>query len=150
MSIIQYRRTPANRVSPLAQLSELHREMNRLFDGSIFANNIAGWAPAVDVIQEKDQLRVIAELPGLKKDEIDLSLQDGVLTISGERKNETETKEGETHRSERFLGRFQRSIELPVEVNPEGVSASYQNGVLTVTLAKAEEAKPKQITINVA
>jgi HSP20 family protein len=150
MSIIQYRRTPVHRNSPLAQLSELHREMNRLFDGSIFADGLAGWAPALDLIHDKDQVQVVVELAGLKKEDIAISLQDGVLTISGERKDTTEQKEGETHRSERFFGRFERSVDLPVEVNPDGVSATYQNGLLMVTLAKAEEAKPKQININIS
>lgn len=150
MSIIQYRRTPTNRISPLAQLSELHREMNRLFDGNILTDAFTGWAPALDVTHDKDQVQVVAELPGLKKEDIELNLQEGVLTISGERKDTNERKEGETHRTERFYGRFQRSVELPVEVDANRVNATYSNGLLTVTLAKAEAAKPKQITINVA
>ncbi|MEO7932748.1 MAG: Hsp20/alpha crystallin family protein [Chthoniobacterales bacterium] len=150
MSIIQYRKTPVYHNSPLAQLSELHREMNRLFDGSIFSDGLTGWAPALDVTQDKEQVQVVVELPGLKKEDISLSFQDGVLTISGERKDTTEQKDGETHRSERFFGRFERSVELPVEVNPDRINATYQNGLLTVTLAKAEEAKPKQININVS
>lgn len=150
MSIIQYRRNPINRTSPLARLSELHREMNRLFDGQILPDAFTGWAPALDVTQDKDQLQVVVELPGLKKEDIELSLQEGVLTISGERKDATERKEGETYRTERFYGRFQRSVELPSEVDANRVNATYQNGLLTITLAKAEAAKPKQITINVA
>ena len=149
MSIIHYRK-PIHRTSPLAQLSDLHREMSRLFDGVNFEDALTSWAPALDVTQNKDHVHVVLELPGLNKADIEISLQSGVLTVSGKRKTDTDRKEDETHRRERFLGRFQRTIELPVEVNPEQVNATYENGLLHVTLAKAEEAKPKQITINVS
>ncbi len=147
MSIIQYRKNPSHRFSPLAQLSELHREMNRLFEGGALTDTATGWGPALDVIHDTDRIEVVVELPGLRKEDIQLSLQDGVLTVSGERKAVTETQTDETHRTERFFGKFQRSIELPAEVNPDKVDASYKDGVLTVTLAKADESKPKQITI---
>ena len=150
MSIIQYRKNPINRTLPFARLSELHREMNRLFDGRILPDASTDWAPALDLTQDKDQLRVVVELPGLKKEDIELSLQEGVLTVSGERKNATERKDGDTYRTERCYGRFQRSVELPSEVDANRVNATYQNGLLTVTLAKAEAAKRKQININVA
>ena len=150
MSIIKYCRTPINRISPLTQLSELSREMSRFLDGDRFAEAFAGWAPALDVTQNKDHVQVIVELPELKKEDIELYLQDGVLTISGERKRSIDPREGKTHRSERFFGKFHRSIELPAEVDPEKVEATYLNGVLTVTLTKAEKAKPKQINIKVA
>jgi len=104
------------------------------------------WNPALDVYQNKDQYTVHAELPGLKKEEIAISLNGDTLTISGERKQETNSEEAS--RNERFFGKFQRSVILPVPVNAEKVNASYKDGVLTVVLPKAEEAKPKQIPVS--
>jgi HSP20 family protein len=105
------------------------------------------WIPAVDVHDNKDTVTVKAELPGMKKDEINISLQDGVLTLSGERKGSRDSKNGGAFRSERWFGRFERSISLPRPVDSKGIKATYTDGILTVELAKAEEAKPKQIKI---
>ena len=89
-----------------------------------------------------------AELPGMNKEEIEISLQEGNLVISGERKMESQkNEEGEAARSERFFGRFQRTLELPKPVDANRVSATYKEGILTVTLPKTEESKPKQITV---
>jgi len=92
---------------------------------------------------------VKAELPGMKKEEIEISLHDGVLSLSGERKAQDKYEEADTCRSERFLGRFHRTFELPAPVEADKVKATYQDGILTVTLPKSEEAKPKQIEVNV-
>jgi HSP20 family protein len=91
---------------------------------------------------------VQVELAGMKKEDFDISLQDDMLTISGERKSESEKREGESFRSERSFGAFSRSITLPSPVKAEEVKATYEDGVLTVTLPKAEEAKPKKIQVN--
>ena len=99
----------------------------------------------MDVYQDKDQFTVRVELAGLKKEEIDISLHGDTLTIAGERKHQENADQG--FRTERFFGKFQRSLTLPALVNAEKVKATYQNGILTVTLPKAEEAKPKQIEI---
>lgn len=88
-----------------------------------------------------------AELPGLKKEEIDISLQDGMLTVSGERKLEEQHNDTETCRSERFYGRFHRTVALPKAVYADKVKAVYKDGILTVTLPKTEEVKPKQIEV---
>jgi len=103
----------------------------------------------LDVYEDKDNFVLRAEMPGMRKEDIDISLHDGLVTISGERKEETKKQESDVYRSERFFGRFQRSFALPTSVNAEKVAASYKDGILTVTLPKAEEAKPKQIPINV-
>jgi len=100
--------------------------------------------------EDKDNVYVRVELPGMKKEEIDLSLHEGSLSISGERKTEAEHQEGEVYRAERFFGRFQRTVGLPTPVQTDKVKAQYQDGVLTVTLPKAEEAKPKHIDVNIA
>jgi len=108
------------------------------------------WTPALDVYDEKDNFVVKVELPGMKKEDIDISLHAGVLTVSGERKHDREQKEGGTFRSERYFGRFQRSVTLPTVVNAGDVKASYKDGILTIDLPKAEEAKPRQIAVNVS
>jgi HSP20 family protein len=89
-------------------------------------------------------------VPGMKKESIDISLHDNVLTVSGERKAEETPAGGESYRAERFYGRFQRTLELPKAVDPERVTASYRAGILTVSLPKTEEAKPRQIAVSVS
>jgi len=96
--------------------------------------------------QDKNQFTVIAELPGLKKEEIEISVDNGVLTISGERKQEKSAENGQ--QTERSFSKFQRSVMLPTVVVADKATATYENGLLQVVLPKAEEAKPKQISLN--
>jgi HSP20 family protein len=139
----------------VGRLFGLRNELERLFEGP-FSELTEGsellrlWNPAVDVYEDKNDVYVKAELPGMKKEHIDVSLHDGVLSISGERKNEEKFEDAETYRSERFVGRFSRSITLPTPVKADQVKAHYQDGVLTITLPKAEEAKTKQIEVKVS
>jgi HSP20 family protein len=118
---------------------------NRLFD---FATSeltaAAGWAPALDLYENDDNYVATVELPGFKSSDIAIDLQDGVLTLSGERKVETEG----AFRHERPTGKFTRRVELPNRVDSQRVTAGYQDGILTVTLPKAEEAKPRKISIS--
>jgi len=107
------------------------------------------WVPALDVLEDHDNLIVRAELPGMKKDDIEISIQEGVLSITGERKEEKEAS-GEAYRAERFFGRFHRAITLPKAVAVEKVKANYKDGVLSITLPKTEEAKPRQIQVTTA
>jgi len=140
--------------TPFRQLSSLRDEIDRLFEAPLSSLTelsqpfSGGWVPAIDLYEDRDNYVVKMELPGMKKEEIDISLHNGVLSITGERKDEEKHEDAETYRSERFFGRFQRSVTLPAVVETEKVNASYKDGILTVTLPKAEEAKPKQITIN--
>ena len=153
MSIIRYQFPQLSSRPSFDRFSSLRDEVNRLLDFPWPSRESAlpgGWSPALDVFDDKDNLVVKVELPGLNKDAINISLDKGVLTISGERKQERESQEGESFRSERSFGKFQRSVTLPAPVDGTKVSASYKDGVLTVDLPKAEEAKPKQIAINVA
>jgi len=155
MSIIRYQAPELSTWTPFDRLTSLRDEMNRLFDLSLpgFTRDgglFSGWSPALDVHQDKDNVFVKVELPGMKKEEIEISLHEGVLSISGERKHEEEKKEGETFRSERYFGRFHRSMTLPTTVDANKVKASYKDGILSVTLPKTEEAKPKQIQVNVS
>jgi HSP20 family protein len=142
-------------LSPLRRMTSLRDEIDNIFErtfGQVFETPqqlVGGWVPALDLYQDKDNLTVKCELPGMKKEDIDISLHEGFLTISGERKQESEKKEGEVYRTERYEGRFSRSLALPSKVNAEKITATYKDGVLTVVLPKAEEAKPKQIQVNV-
>jgi HSP20 family protein len=137
------------------RLSTLRDEIERLFEAPLAelartSQLLGGWTPALDVFEDKDNLVVKAELPGMKKEDIEISLHDGSLSVSGERKSESRSESPEFHRSERFFGRFQRTVSLPTPVNAEKVKAQYKDGILTVTLPKTEEAKPKQIDVSVS
>jgi len=133
----------------------LRDELDRWFESPLFGLGEttqpfrSGWMPALDVYEDKDNFVLKAEMPGMRKEDIDISLHEGVVTISGERKEETKKEDSDVYRSERFFGRFQRSFALPTSVNPDKVAANYKDGILTVTLPKAEEAKPKQIQVSV-
>ena len=151
MRLMRWQRPELSNWGALDQLSNLRQEISRLFElpfgESARESEFFGWAPVVDLYEDKDNVVVRAELPGLKKEDIDISLHQNSLIISGERKLESEDKDGETSRSERFFGRFQRALELPKAVDANKVSATYKDGILTVKLPKTEESKPKQITV---
>ncbi|MBU6402100.1 MAG: Hsp20/alpha crystallin family protein [Verrucomicrobia bacterium] len=137
---------------PFERLSTLQDEINRLFESPLAGLSrgsrfLTGWVPALDVLEDKDNLIVRAELPGMQKEQIEIALQDGTLSVSGERKLEAKQEATETYRSERFYGRFHRAVSLPKPVQADKVKASYKDGILTVTLPKTEEAKPKQIEV---
>jgi HSP20 family protein len=151
MSIIRYQ-TPSLSASltPFARLSSTFQEdVDRLFDLPFFGreSRATAGAAALDVYQDKDQFIVKAELPGLKKEDIAISLHEGVLTLAGERRQEKEHDEKNCVRNERWFGRFERTVNLPAPVDATRVAATYEDGVLTVTLPKAEQAKPRQIEI---
>jgi HSP20 family protein len=115
------------------------------------AQLFTGWTPALDLYQNNDNVVAVVELPGLRKEDIEISLQDGTLTIAGERKSQSGGENGESAtRTERFSGKFRRSVTVPTRVDPNKVNATYKDGILTITLPKAEEAKPKQIKVNVS
>ena len=138
--------------SPLSELARLQNEISQVFQSPFEdflapAGLLEGWIPAVDLYDEKDKFTVKMELPGMKKEDIEVSVDGNTLTISGERKQEEEQRGAETYRVERFFGRFQRSLILPQPVDPNRISATYQDGVLTIALPKTEEAKRKQIEV---
>jgi HSP20 family protein len=154
-SLTRWQRPELSGWSGLGRLSSLRDEIDRLFEAPLAALSapsqlLSGWTPALDVFENKDNLIVKAELPGMKKEDIEVSFHDGALTISGERKGQETHEDAEVYRSERFVGRFQRTISLPAPVNGDQVKAQYTDGVLTITLPKTEEAKPKQINVNVS
>jgi len=152
MNLLKWYRPTTTEWTSFGRLTELQSEIERLFDAPLTeltrsSRLLSGWTPALDVYENQDRYIVKAELPGLKKEAIEASLQNDTLTISGERKNESAPKDAATHRSERFFGRFQRTVTLPVPVAADQVVASYQDGILTVTLPKTEAAKPKRIDV---
>ncbi|MCA0447183.1 MAG: Hsp20/alpha crystallin family protein [Bacteroidetes bacterium] len=141
------------RFNPAFDLLRAEKDINRLFNElanrSATRESNSVWSPLTDVIEEKDQFLLHLDLPGVKLDDIKIHVQDGKLTVSGERKLETETKEKNYHRIERSFGSYFRSFELPKNINLDSIQAEHNNGQLTITLPKAEEAKPKEITIKV-
>ena len=108
----------------------------------------SAWAPALDISERKDAYLVTVELPGLKPEDLDITMEDGLLTIQGERQFASETSEQQFHRVERRYGAFRRSITLPAHAMAEGIQASFEDGVLQILVPKAEEAKPKRIQVN--
>lgn len=106
------------------------------------------WYPPVDILESKDSYLIRAELPGMKKEDFHLELEDGTLTLSGERKFEEPTNGDEYHRVERLAGKFSRSFLVPQAVKHDGIKATYRDGILEVYVPKAEEAKPRQITVS--
>ena len=155
MSLIRYQSPESLAWPALGRLSNLREELDSLFELpllSTFANQtqlFSGWTPSLDLYQSNDNVVAVIELPGMRKEDIDISLHDGMLTISGERKQESGNGE-KAERTERYIGKFRRSITLPTRVDAAKVNATYKDGILTVTLPKAEEVKPKQIQVNVA
>jgi HSP20 family protein len=133
----------------------IQREINRMFD-SFFRNEpeeenlaTAAWNPAVDIAEHDDEYVVKVELPGVNKDEVKIVMQENMLTIRGEKKQEKESKGSNYHRVERSYGTFQRSFTLPLTVKGEKIGASFKDGVLSISLPKAEEAKRKEIEVKV-
>lgn len=149
MAIVKY--------NPLRELRSMQDQMDRLlnlswggsgeFSGEDIKEGV--WQPAVDIYETVDSIVIKAELPDMDQKDIDVRIEDGLLTIKGERKHESEVKKENYHRIERYFGNFQRSFKLPGSVSQDKVTAVCERGVLTVTLPKREEVKPKQIQVEV-
>ncbi|MGH9355194.1 MAG: Hsp20/alpha crystallin family protein [Terriglobia bacterium] len=143
------------RWEPFRDLLTTQDRFNRLFNQT-FSNlaeddplSTKGWAPPVDIFETDHNLVVKAELPGIDPKDVEVRVEDGTLYLTGERKHEKEVKEESYHRVERSYGAFTRSFRLPNSISTEDIKADYADGVLTLTMAKREEAKPKTIKINV-
>src|SRR5512146_77554 len=146
--------TMITRWDPFREMSTLQDRMNRLFSDQLGAIThdealTGAFVPPVDVYEDENSIQVRLEVPGIDEKDIDIRLENNVLTIRGERKFEKDEKEENFHRVERRYGSFTRSFTLPATVNPEDVQADYDKGVLKIRLAKRAEAKPKQIKVNV-
>jgi HSP20 family protein len=142
------------RWTPMSEFSTLQREVNRLFNMITPRTRrdedyeSAVWTPMVDITENTDQYTISFDIPGIEKKDVKMNFADNTLTVSGERITSEERKDVTSHRVERHFGKFFRSFTFPTMVNAEKITASYKDGVLTVSIPKAEESKPKQITIN--
>jgi HSP20 family protein len=130
----------------------MNRMLDTFFRGGVADDGSFGnfWSPAVDIREREDAYLVEIELPGLTKDDVKITMENNILTIQGEKKHEKEERRGDYHRSERVYGSFQRSFTLPSSVKNDKIEAQYKNGILTVSLPKVEEAKPKAIEVKVS
>jgi HSP20 family protein len=140
------------RWDPVRELDSLQSDMNRLFDrffdtrgnGSATGRR---WIPAMDLVETEDHLVLRGDLPGLTEEDVDIEIKDGVLTVSGERKAESEEKGEGYHRIERAFGSFSRSLSLPQGIDPDKVEAKFDNGVLEIRIPKPAEARPTRVQI---
>ncbi len=151
MSLVRWR--PAQGFFP--QVWDIQNEINKVFN-SVMApfsseeGELRGaWTPSVDISETENELVVSADLPGLNREDIKVNVQNNVLTFSGERKQETKSEGSNVHRLERSYGFFSRSFTLPATVKTDGIKATYKDGVLHLTLPKVEEARPRQIAVDV-
>jgi HSP20 family protein len=142
------------RWEPFRGVTTLQDQINRLFNGTFERtsddSSLSAWAPAVDIYETEHELVVKADLPDVDPKDLDIRVENNILTIRGERKFEKKVNEENYLRVERSYGSFARSFTLANTVNSEAIKAEYQNGVLTLTVPKREEAKPKQIKVNVS
>jgi len=141
-------------------MEDVQRRMSSLFDWTPFRRGnltpedenitVPEWAPLVDIAEDDKEYLIKVELPEVQKDDVKVTVESGTLTISGERKAETETKGRKFHRVERYHGRFERSFSIPDDAEGDNVKAEFKDGVLRVHLAKSEKARPKQIEVKVS
>jgi len=154
MALIRFR--PFSQLlDPSRDLTDIQTQMNRLFDNFLGQPAPSGpmeraWAPAVDMYETRNEVVISAELPGINEKDIHLSITGDLLTIQGVRHGSDEVKDGSHYRRERWFGKFERTLALPMPVETGQVKATYRDGVLTVKLPKVEEIKPKEIKIDVA
>ena len=153
-SLTRWNRPELTTWPSFGRLTNLRDEIDRLFESPLTelartSQWLSGWTPVLDLYEDKENVFVKMDLPGMNREDIEVSLHEGCLSISGERKSEQKHEDAETYRAERFFGRFQRTVTLPVAVAADKVKAEYKDGILAITLPKTEEAKPKQINVNV-
>lgn len=145
MNIAQCQRSTATARPGFVRFTDINDELNRLFETQFSG----AWSPAFDVYEDHEKFVVQAELPGLRREDIEVSLHDGTLTISSERKAAKRPEGAKVYCAERQVGRCQRAVVLPTTVATDKVTAGYTDGVLTVTLPKTDEAKPRKIDVSV-
>ena len=147
---------PLIRWDPFREMSALQERMNRLLEDFRARTPLGeeeitqgAWIPAVDIYETQESIVLKAELPGISRDDINVEVKDGMLTLKGEKRLEREVQEENYHRVERSYGAFQRAFTLPNTIQQEKVKAKFKDGILEITLAKAEGAKPKQIKVEI-
>lgn len=138
------------RWTPAREMAAWMNNWDRFFD-EVFRDlspaTQADWVPAIDIREEKDKYVVTADLPGLRKEDVEVTFENDVLTITGERKVQVEQNDSRLHRSERYFGRFSRALRFPGDARPDQISATFKDGVLEVTVPKSEEAKARKIQV---
>ncbi len=141
------------RFEPFAGIGNLRSVFSGLFDDNLGRSStqpsVSMWYPAVDVLESKDSYLIRAELPGMKKEDIKVEVKDGSLVVSGERKSEKPAEGVEYRHVERVAAKFWRSFSLPENAKPDGIEATYKDGIIEIRVPKAEERKPRQIEISV-
>jgi HSP20 family protein len=133
-----------------SRLNQFFTDALGAFDWRYRDSASAAWVPPVDITEQGDSIRILAEVPGVNPDNVKISVEGNVLTIHGTKEQVSEQSAERVHRYERTYGAFERTFTLPSTVDPAGIRAAYENGVLTVTLPKMERAKPRQIQVEVA
>lgn len=142
---------------PLDSMTRLWR-LNSMLDDALGSWPLQGqengaltssWIPACDVFEDKDAVKIVAEVPGVRPEDVKISLENNLLTVRGEKRQQAEEKTERVHRYERTYGTFERAFSLPTTVDPEKIAATYTNGILTVTIPKAERARPREIPVKV-
>jgi HSP20 family protein len=150
MTLVRWQ--PRTALTPWRGMWGLQNHMNRMFDEFFDGDEdatVIRWRPAVDIEESDNEFTVSAELPGMTKDDIELTIKDNVLTLKGEKKTQSEKKDGDVYLSERCFGSFQRTFNLSNRVDPGKVKAEFKDGILTIHMPKVEEAKPKAVEIAV-
>lgn len=148
------------RWNPFRELEEINERLNRAFGRSMLTRDVDlpgkdalvgfDWAPTVDITENNEEFQIKAELPEVKKEDVRIRIEDGVLSISGERKQEKEEQNKKFHRVERSYGSFMRSFTLPTNIDETKIRADYKDGVLTLRIPKSAEAKPKAVEVKVS
>ncbi len=146
------------RWNPALDLFKVHEDLGRMIDRFFTSTDVVGgsffdpsveWLPGMDVMEDNDKFTITVELPGMKKDDVKITFRENTLVIEGEKKREEEKKDLNFHRVERHFGKFRRTFTLPTRVDDGKIDAKFKDGVLTITLPKAEEVKPKAIEVKV-
>jgi HSP20 family protein len=146
--------TTRRQLEPFGSLRRLSNALDEAFGGWPLQEGENGaitsaWIPSCDVFEDPETVKIVAEVPGVRPEDVKLSLENNLLTIRGEKRQQAEERTERVHRYERSYGSFERSFALPNTVDPEKITAKYENGILTVTIPKAERARPREIPVKV-
>ena len=149
-----YVTTTRRQLDPFSSLRRLNTALDEAFNGWPFQSQESGaltstWLPACDVFEDKDAVKIVAEVPGVRPEDVKLSLENNLLTVRGEKKQQAEETTERVHRYERSYGLFERTFSLPTTVDPDKIAAKYEQGILTITIPKAERARPREIPVKV-
>jgi HSP20 family protein len=150
--LVSSTRRPLDSMTSLRRLNSILDEAfsSWPFQGQESGALTSSWVPACDVFEDKDAVKIVAELPGVSPEDVKISLENNLLTIRGEKRQHAEEQTERVHRYERTYGTFERAFSLPTTVDPEKIQANYSNGILTVTIPKAERARPREIPVKVS